>query len=564
MPVKDSIKLKTLLKHFYEIPEYQRDYSWQKSEQIQKFWEDLQYVKEEGIDDYFFGPVLLSDDNGNTGELHYKVIDGQQRIATVIIFLAAVRDQLTILNDKDSGVYKTFFVASLPNKQETIRLVMNKSDDHYFRSIVLTTDSPQDKIKNLDKVQSPKNLRESNQLLRDCYIYFEEAITEYVNEHFPSDKAAGVKELGNIVLDNFSVLKIRVTTIPDAYRVFTSINAKGLDLATADLIKVHLYSEAESYIDDVRLAWENMLEILDKDNVSEYIRRQWLSTHGYVPQGALFDKISKATNNPRKALDYALDLQKEVSIYKAIINPTSDESKEYLFSNMEIIYCLDALVTLGSDVTTPVLLSGLKHMSKGDFKELSYLCLNLFFRYKTICNLHAGPLQRLMPKVAVKIRQTQKIVISELKKEFGELSPKDGDFKNSFSTANIKKPNVAKYVLTQLNQYMISRAGTVDIKPIPDITLEHIVPQNEKAPAWSYLRQRHEEIVHRLGNLTLLEKKVNRDATDGPFENKQKNIYSKSSLQLNKDLMKYSQWDRDEVFSRQIEFADLAVQIWKA
>jgi len=209
--------------------------------------------------------------------------------------------------------------------------------------------------------------------------------------------------------------------------------------------------------------------------------------------------------------------------------------------------CLDALVTLGSDVTTPVLMSGLIQMSKGDFKELAYLCLNLFFRYKTICNLHAGPLQRIMPKVAVKIRQMNGLPISQVKKELAEINPNNNVFRNNFTNAVIKKQNIAKYVLIQLNQYQIGKLGTVDTIPIADITLEHIMPQNEKAQAWSHLKQNHEELVNRLGNLTLLEKNVNRDATDGSFIDKLINVYNKSSLQLNKDLKEYHQWTRDEI-----------------
>ena len=120
-------------------------------------------------------------------------------------------------------------------------------------------------------------------------------------------------------------------------------------------------------------------------------------------------------------------------------------------------------------------------------------------------------------------------------------------FRNNFTNAVIKKQNIAKYVLIQLNQYQIGKLGTVDTIPIADITLEHIMPQNEKAQAWSHLKQNHEELVNRLGNLTLLEKNVNRDATDGSFIDKLINVYNKSSLQLNKDLKEYHQWTRDEI-----------------
>lgn len=126
MTVKDSITMMDALSNFYTVPEFQRNYSWTENDDIQQLWKDIVRVKEKKIENYFFGPVLLRD---TQDPKTFRIIDGQQRFATVSIFLAVISDKLWTLGDKEfARDYQKFIQGALPGTPLRFRITRNKTD----------------------------------------------------------------------------------------------------------------------------------------------------------------------------------------------------------------------------------------------------------------------------------------------------------------------------------------------------------------------------------------------------------------------------------------------------
>lgn len=214
----------------YTVPPFQRSYSWEK-EQIENFWTDLNSVYENGKNEYFVGSMIFTPDEGN--KIKIKILDGQQRFSTVLLFLSALRDALKKINIElgkerieqiNKVIYKTNFVTLEKNP----KLELNNLDSYFFEQIVVH--------ENIDDTElKPKY--NSHKLIKSAYSYFKEEIANKIN-------LGGEKFVSGIIdalTNKFLVIKIEVDTDVNAQIIFETLNDRGLALSEADLIKNYIF-----------------------------------------------------------------------------------------------------------------------------------------------------------------------------------------------------------------------------------------------------------------------------------------------------------------------------------
>ena len=237
----DTEDLKELLSNGknYSVPPYQRDYSW-KQEHWEDLWEDLLVVEANG-EDHYMGAVVLE-----TGERkQFRIIDGQQRMATLSIVILACVDCLAELATEDTDAVNNRERASelersyLGSKDPaslriTPKLKLNANDDDFFQLNIAQRKPPQGGV---------RGLRDSERLLWDCFQFFKRKVQEKFGVEKKGEQVA--RFVNEVVTERLVFISVRVQDQLSAYTVFETLNARGLELTETDLLKNYLLSLAD-------------------------------------------------------------------------------------------------------------------------------------------------------------------------------------------------------------------------------------------------------------------------------------------------------------------------------
>lgn len=220
------------------VPVFQRSYSWRRDQQVADFWSDLERAfNTEG--EYFLGTVVLAADNGGGRRV---VIDGQQRLATTSLLLAAIRDELKARGNAKYKIVERDYLAkeTLHSEGKDLRLILNTDDDPYFQQIVSE-----------DSADGPAPSLPSQKLIHEAFFYLSGKIHEVANA-VGNEADQRLLDWVEFLHSRIRVGAIEVPTESDAYVIFETLNDRGADLTTADLLKNYLYGRAKQYLDSVR------------------------------------------------------------------------------------------------------------------------------------------------------------------------------------------------------------------------------------------------------------------------------------------------------------------------
>jgi uncharacterized protein with ParB-like and HNH nuclease domain len=207
-----------------KVPRFQRRYSWQ-GEHVAQYWTDIERARAAG-DAYFMGTVILaSDEDGDNRKL---IIDGQQRITTTAILFIAIRDRLHELNQDlaAQSVQNTHLSNYVLTEEQTVAKLTLSADDHKIFDLLLHRD-PIDQL--------------GDDRLSACYRQLKTHIDEL------AQRKADYRRLIELVdyLDKqVQVLLAVASGLPEAYVIFETLNDRGADLTTADLLKNYLFNQA--------------------------------------------------------------------------------------------------------------------------------------------------------------------------------------------------------------------------------------------------------------------------------------------------------------------------------
>ncbi|MBB5957411.1 uncharacterized protein with ParB-like and HNH nuclease domain [Saccharothrix tamanrassetensis] len=226
------------------VPQYQRSYSWNVSgeRQIDEYWDDLERVAATS-EEYFLGTVVLSrssDSNRRT------IIDGQQRLATTSMLLAAIRNHLSALGSEKAGVVERDFLAkeTIKSSGKERRLKLNIEDADYFDTLIVA-----------DAGRSPDPKVPSQGRMKQAFDFLSEKIEMLAKRHGVS----GLLEWTEFLHDRAKIGVIEVSTEADAYIIFETLNDRGAALTAADLLKNYLYGRSGDRLKFTQHHWARTL-----------------------------------------------------------------------------------------------------------------------------------------------------------------------------------------------------------------------------------------------------------------------------------------------------------------
>jgi len=537
----------------YQIPLFQRPYTWSHLN-LQTLWDDI--VELASKDDsqgatHFIGSfVLVPPAVGMSGDVdEVLVIDGQQRMTSLLLALAAARDALLTSNAKEAAsITDTYLTNRLGTSNQRQKLKPTQADRDRFDSCVTGA--------------GPGG---SDTKVESAFRFF----TARFAQGGDDGKRPDPRAVWRTIVGRLSLVEIAIESKDNPYRIFESLNATGVDLTQADLLRNYVFMRLGSRGEEVyRKYWLPMQEQLG-DNMVGLARADLLSQGIEVKVGDVYRthqaKLDKEAPTQESVEAWVARLAVRARNYKRLVEPTSepDEGTRRI---------LDRLSRWQADATHPLLLYLYDLVTHGDATP-GQLCdvLNLvesFLVRRFLYGVSSKTLNRLFVDAIKSVPKGQSILESVRVYLSGERRywPTDDQIRS----AVLERPfyitgraDQRRIVLECLEQ-SFGHAEPVD--PRAKLTIEHVLPQHLSQQWRDYLlaegddpEQVHQELVHTLGNLTLTA--YNSALSDNPMERKQQ-IYDKSHLSLNESIAAAPLWNGQAIRDRGRDLATRIIAMW--
>lgn len=529
----------------FVVPLFQRTYSW-KRENIQKLWEDLEDTKNDKESTHFFGSfVTMPIPSFAAGVSKYIIIDGQQRLITIFIFLAALRNRIIKINpgyEKKDEINELYLINKY-HPEDKYKVVPTQADRDIFFTILDTVNPSVD----------------SNHLIIKTYKFFR-------------DKLLAMSDLNELVslkdtlLSKFSVVDIRLENKDDPYLIFESLNATGTPLAQADLIRNYLF---------MRLKQNNQQDVYDKiwfpmqqnlrNHLEDFIRH-YLAMDGnitnynkiYATFKEIADEKAKSEKDVIEIMEELLKYSKYYYIFLYPEKESEEKFKRYFekFNRLEVTTSYPLLLKLYNDYAN-------KKLSIDGFAE----CLHTIETYivrRAVCGIPTNALNKYFPTIYKSLDQTDIVhsLKEKLKNETGaRRMPDDNEFKQCLQERKLFGNRILRYLLEELERH-----NNKEVVDFEELQIEHIMPQTltdewkkELGDNWEQI---HQKYLNTLGNLTLTG--YNPEYSNKLFIEKRdmEKGFKNSGLHLNRMLAKLDKWTEKEIMNRAEKLSKIGLEIW--
>jgi hypothetical protein len=538
--------------HKFRVPIYQRSYAWEQVA-VDDFWDDLKHALDEDEPEYFLGTLVLTPhtDRGRT-----TVIDGQQRLATTSVLLAALRDLYTDRQEGDLVDDLQNQYLSLFNRREKTReprLVMNAEDDPFFRELVVDA-------------KRPKPSRDSHERLLAAYDNLRAKLDQDIKDHGRRGDDRMVA-WSDFMDDQALVIAVTVPTEADAFVIFETLNDRGAQLTVGDLLKNYLFMRAGTRLATVQTSWVQALASLDISAENEifvtFLRHHWSSMHGAVRERDLYAGIKDRVTSSGQAVAYAKQLAEAAQLYRAITEPGDDHWGKQGFGSSARTN-VRTLLGLELEQNRPLLLAVMGHFTIKEQRKTLQALVSWSVRGLVVGGIGGGRTEKAYCEAAVKVRAGKIKTRTELLTELSPIVPDNRIFQDAFGRARQTKPRIARYLQLALER---TKRGEKEPELVPnddedEVNLEHVLARNAKPAEWpSFAVEELGTWAHRLGNHCLLKKSENGAIGNKPWTAK-KPVLARSSLKLTSEAGASVNWNKEVIAKRQAQLAALAIKTW--
>lgn len=531
------------------VPKFQRDYSWN-NEQWDDLWQDIETMREEH-DEHYMGYLVLQTQDDKC----YYIIDGQQRFTTVLLLIYAaikcVERQIAQGIDVEDNKRRCESLKSLYiGKEDPVTLdydnllTLNRNNNSYFCDYIL-------KLGDL-KV---RNLTATEKLMRSCFEYYEQKLIGKFNSG--KEYASFIQS----VADGLHFTQIVVNDEMNAFRVFETLNARGVQLSSADLLKNYLFSKVDSEtthssrIETLERKWSLLTDNIKAEKLPEFLRYYWNMQHKTIRANAVYKTIRQEIKEDKQVFLLLDDLISFSDIYMAL----TDENDE-MWTDSEVKENIALLNLFRLKQPFSLLMAAKKYLAENDFKRVLKTVITMCFRYNVICDRNPNDQETPFNMLAQSISLDKVVDLRKLT----PIMVDDNEFKSAFKEKsfpyNSRNAKVIKYILGKIEHFK----GSTQVISFNDenISVEHIYPQNPN-DEWELDESKMQRFIFRLGNMCLLEKRLNRDIQNTSFLDKVA-VYQKSACYYaQKVATDYSEWNDSAIIKLQSEMASSAISIWR-
>lgn len=536
------------------VPEYQRSFAWTEDE-VGQLWVDLLDSMDHSRAEYFIGPVVVK-----RSATEDELIDGQQRITTILLVIAAIRAEFR----KNGDTSRADLLASYFGEKDIVSLsinskfFMNEENGCIFRDFV----AKEVGVEVLKQAESKYTRRHTNALLLQAYLQVLDLVSKVSGEAYNAEK---LLRLFAYLTEHLKILVLSVDDESDAYIIFETLNDRGRSLDTLDLLKNHLFSKAKSHLAEVRQKWSAVREnLVGADPKGRFLQHYWMSMKGRTSTGGLFRSIKDGISSADEAVGFANSLAEGARVYEALQNPSStlwDLHSQETKKNIGVLRLLDAQQAL------PILLAAESCFDHDEFRKLTWLLVVMAVRYNFIGEERTGVASNYYADVPKLIRGGNYRKASHVFNHIKQLYPNDISFRDAFTTKSISDSRRARYVLAEIENRISGSEKVVNSDP-DEVNLEHVLPKNTNQywspAATNVLSDEHLVFVNRIGNLALVPKSMNKKSGNKEFSEKKEIIFSKCQAYTTTFMIcEHAHWGRSAIEQRQVQLAEFAVATWK-
>lgn len=535
------------------IPDYQRSYSWNLDE-VGELWDDVAKAMAIDAREYFLGSVVTT----TTTSPREQVIDGQQRLATVSLFYAAMRDIFKARSDERAADVERDFLGkkNMATRELEPRLTLNAEDNDVFQKLIGGA---------RDAAASSAN-QESHRRLIAAYDLLRERLEALIQGLPADDWQRPLVEWHDFVRTRAKVIEVHVSNENRAFVIFETLNDRGLNLSTADLLKGHLFGTSAARIEEAKTAWSQAMAPFtgqkDAGDTDTFLRHYWASTRGVARVKALFSEMRSAVDSEQAAIDLAKELAVSAQLWAGMFDRDAEYWKSYDDSAKA---ALETLSRLNVEQCRPLLLASMRTLPKAEVATLLSMLVSWSVRWFVVGGGSAGVTERLYAESARDVTNGTMTTAAEIAARFLERVPTDGDFRTVFSTHTVRRGWLARYYLIALER---TAKGEDQPELVPnsdsnEVNLEHVLPRNAAPEEWpAFNSDELADMKLMMGNQVLLRAEDNTSLGNGPFSDKQETL-AKSAFALTREVGEQSDWTPEAIRARQAQLAELAVQTWK-
>lgn len=534
----------------YIIPKFQRDYSWD-IEQWDDLWQDIEtMISEKG--EHYMGYLVLQMTKGKD----CLIIDGQQRFTTItMIILAAIKSIQKLIdkgveveeNERRVSTLKDTYIGNVDPvtlEYDNI-LVLNRNNDNYYKEYIV-------KLGELKL----RNTSYTEKLMKKCFEWYEKQLTN----KFKTGREYA--EFITYIVDNLYFTIIRVSDEMNAFKVFETLNARGVQLSSADLLKNYLFSLVDNtsmYPDRIATLedkWSALTKNIQAEKLPDFIRYYWNSKNKTVRSNDLF----KAIRDKIKTDTEVFALLNEMLGYSDIYMALRNANDELWQGNRNISNNIELLNIFNLKQPYSLLMAAYKSLDVALFERLLSDVIVIGFRYNVISGKNPNDIEKVYNSMAIKITREKVYDRSALK----EIYVDDNEFLPLFNhktiVENTRNNKVIRYILGKIERF---KGGSRDVNFLSETdTIEHILPQNP-GEEWGEDNYDFDALIYRLGNMCLLEKSYNRDLENKTYQQKAE-VYRQSAFVTTKSIPDdYLEWNSDAINRHQQQMGNCAKSIWR-
>ena len=603
------------------VPLYQRKYQW-KEDRILPFWKDvtekasaLQYNN--NCSDHFLGTFIFDSKSAKfTQPNHYSIIDGQQRLTTILILLIIIREIANKCGFKDTSKQASKFllnhnVNSEQNENAQFKLIPTPADQDLFRELIEHSFADI-KSKYLEKHKKVSSSNEIKNQAVNTYRFFYDEVTKYINSenynspnnigtigHNPDSKTKNhslqvkLNALLTAVLEKMKVAVIYLGDADEAQIIFETLNSRSEPLNAMDLVRNYIFYRAEIHEENVQSLYVKYWESFDgswwySDTFARRPRIDHFLSSTLVAQTGKAVDLSKLFNEYKKFVEPDLpetppfelieDELKFLNSYSPIYKELETKQSE----DGSLQWIAEKLANWRQTTPYPIIMQ----IEKSDLKihERSEL-YNLIYSYivrRSICGLNSRSFISVFQTLAAEFIK-HSVSIDTFKSFFNQRRdagirfPDDKEFRESILIRPISK-TIPKYQIRDiLWRLEVSARGKKSeaLESTKPLTIEHILPKNW-TNKWQFenkgfvgpeseSQQAIDRVIaiNKLGNLTLLTEKLNKVVGNSDFITKKTHITTNSLLKLNQWFNDLDRWNEGEIQRRGEYLANSALKIWK-
>lgn len=530
----------------FMVPHFQRPYSW-KEDQWKTLWRDiLELIEEPEAEPHFIGSIVTSPARSIPEGVEKRLlIDGQQRLTTLLVLLALLRDRA-----KETGN------ARLADKIHD--MVTNRHEDggDHYKLLPTQGETPGASDRDAFVALLRGEALTSQSGIQEARVYFHARLTQR--------DAPSAEDLFKVVTTRLTLVSIILDEKDNPHRIFESLNGKGRPLSQADLIRNYFFMRLpEKQHDHVyQTLWRPMQTLLGEVGLTDFIRHYLTHFGSIVKEGEVYATLKHRIDDvdKRPPLEHLAELARFAVSYRNLLDPKT-------ITVLDLRARIERLNRLQVTVAYPLLLPLFAEVADGkrSAAELAGVLdvLESFVLRRSVCGVATNALAKILTPLYQQLRTASDLAAALGKTLATKGYPRDDEFRDKLLSARLygggDRREKTKLILERLETSL----GHKEPVDTAQVTIEHVMPQTvtdwwrgHLGDSWE---EDHDEYLHTLGNLTLTS--YNTELSNDPYDSKRA-IYAASHIELNRYFADAPTWRTDDIERRAEKLADRALLVW--